>query len=189
MTDYAEGDRVSVRLWNGYKWGTVIRHRPDDGYLVRLDGATKARTVQADAIRPRRDPPPVQALTRPVVERAPEVTPIPKVLPVRDRGYLAWLRTLPCAFCGRHGSSEASHHGRHGMSSKASDLDAVPACGANSTWVGAEGGRDMREGCHARWHRMGSPAPWLDHMTPDEKRDVFAFFAGLYRAKHERETT
>ena len=46
----------------------------------------------------------------------------------RSSKYLAWLRTLPCAWCGRGPPSEASHHGRRGIGLKASDLDAIPLC-------------------------------------------------------------
>ena len=46
----------------------------------------------------------------------------------RSPSHLAWLRTLPCAWCGRPPPSEASHHGRRGVGLKSSDLDAVPLC-------------------------------------------------------------
>jgi hypothetical protein len=49
-------------------------------------------------------------------------------LPVRDPKYLAFLRTLPCAICGANWGIEAAHTGPHGLSQKASDLDAIPLC-------------------------------------------------------------
>ena len=55
---------------------------------------------------------------------------IPKPKTPRSSRYLAWLRTLPCAWCGRGPPSDASHHGRRGVGIKASDLLAVPLCRA-----------------------------------------------------------
>jgi hypothetical protein len=52
----------------------------------------------------------------------------PKPKTPRSSSHLTWLRTLPCAWCGHAGASEASHHGRRGTGIKASDLDAIPLC-------------------------------------------------------------
>ena len=49
--------------------------------------------------------------------------------PVRDRRYLAWIRTLPCAYCGTTYGVEAAHTGSDGgMRQKASDTSCVPLC-------------------------------------------------------------
>ena len=49
--------------------------------------------------------------------------------PVRDRKYLAWIRTLPCAHCGTSYGIEAAHTGTDGgMRQKASDTSCVPLC-------------------------------------------------------------
>ena len=48
--------------------------------------------------------------------------------PVRDRAYLAFLRKLCCVACGSYRLVEAAHFGAHGLSQKASDLDALPLC-------------------------------------------------------------
>lgn len=49
--------------------------------------------------------------------------------PVRDRKYLAWIRSLPCAACGSTWSVEAAHTGSDGgMRQKASDTTCVPLC-------------------------------------------------------------
>ena len=49
--------------------------------------------------------------------------------PVRDRNYLAWIRTLPCAHCGTSHGIEAAHTGSDGgMRLKASDTTCVPLC-------------------------------------------------------------
>lgn len=48
--------------------------------------------------------------------------------PARDRHYRAWIRTLPCAACGRIENIEAAHTGPHGLSQKASDYACIPLC-------------------------------------------------------------
>jgi len=49
--------------------------------------------------------------------------------PVRNPGYLRWIRTLPCSVCGTRRAVEAAHTGPHGLSQKSSDLSAIPLCG------------------------------------------------------------
>jgi hypothetical protein len=50
--------------------------------------------------------------------------------PTRDSRYRAWIRTLPCAACGRTWGVEAAHTGSDGgMSMKASDYSCIPLCG------------------------------------------------------------
>jgi hypothetical protein len=46
----------------------------------------------------------------------------------RNERYLAFLRLLPCINCAAPYSVEAAHFGPHGISQKASDLDALPLC-------------------------------------------------------------
>lgn len=46
----------------------------------------------------------------------------------RSTAHLAFIRERPCAWCGRHGPSEASHHGQHGTALKPSDFYAIPLC-------------------------------------------------------------
>lgn len=49
--------------------------------------------------------------------------------PQRDRGYLAWIRTLPCLCCGSETDIQAAHTGSDGgMAIKASDGTAIPLC-------------------------------------------------------------
>lgn len=69
--------------------------------------------------------------------------------PVRDPGFLAFLRTLPCEFCGTTIGVQVSHFGEHGMGTKASDHEAVPLC-----WY-----HHLEE-----WHRHGT----LPGRTHDE---------------------
>ena len=52
----------------------------------------------------------------------------PKSKPSRSSAYLKWLRQRPCCWCGMMPPCEASHHQRHGMGSKAGDLDAIALC-------------------------------------------------------------
>jgi hypothetical protein len=48
--------------------------------------------------------------------------------PVRNRHYLAWIRTLPCIVCGVRRGIEASHTGPHGLGQKSSDYSTIPLC-------------------------------------------------------------
>ena len=48
--------------------------------------------------------------------------------PIRDRKYLAWIRTQPCAVCGSTRNIEAAHVGPHGLGQKASDRSTIPLC-------------------------------------------------------------
>ena len=48
--------------------------------------------------------------------------------PVRNPGYLKWIRTLPCSVCHTTRQIEAAHTGPHGISQKSSDLSAIPLC-------------------------------------------------------------
>lgn len=51
-----------------------------------------------------------------------------KSVPERDAKYLAFVRTHPCALCGKRFGIEAAHFGPHGFGSKASDYQAMPLC-------------------------------------------------------------
>ena len=48
--------------------------------------------------------------------------------PVRNPGYLRWIRTLPCSVCRTTKAVEAAHTGPHGLSQKSSDLSTIPLC-------------------------------------------------------------
>jgi hypothetical protein len=50
------------------------------------------------------------------------------VKPVRNPGYLQWIRTLPCSVCYTIRQVEAAHTGPHGIGQKSSDLSAIPLC-------------------------------------------------------------
>ncbi|KAA0888811.1 DUF968 domain-containing protein [Oryzomonas rubra] len=74
----------------------------------------------------------------------------PKETAERDEVYLQFIRSLPCAKCGRFGPSNAHHHPAAGHSSiglKVSDYRAVPLCGCE---------------CHLRVHQIGKRSFWGD---------------------------
>jgi len=48
--------------------------------------------------------------------------------PIRNAGYLRWIRGLPCSVCRTRRAVEAAHTGPHGLSQKSSDLSAIPLC-------------------------------------------------------------
>lgn len=52
------------------------------------------------------------------------------VKPIRDRKFLAFVRSLPCVVCGRQRGVEAAHTsaGERGMAQKVSDRLAIPLC-------------------------------------------------------------
>lgn len=45
----------------------------------------------------------------------------------RNLPYMRWIKTLPCAVCGRTGS-EAAHTGPRGLGQKAPDEQCIPLC-------------------------------------------------------------
>jgi len=72
--------------------------------------------------------------------------PCPKIQPVRSRHYLAWIRTKPCAYCGRRYGIQAAHQGLGEgiMGGKVSDLRCVPLC----------------HDCHRAEHAQGHDTFW-----------------------------
>ena len=66
-----------------------------------------------------------------IVQDASQIQPRPiykAEKPVRDPQYLAMLRRLCCVVCGSYRRVEAAHFGPRGLSTRASDLDALPLC-------------------------------------------------------------
>ncbi len=140
----ATQDRVYVAAPLRRGTGTVLEVRRGGTVRVCLDSG-KTVKVAADHVRPlEREPAPVAKLTRAPVYEAPE-DPwsdawFDKSKPVRSSAYLGWIRKQSCAWCGRTGPSEASHHPEEGHGStglKASDLDTLPLCRT----------------CHGDWHQ------------------------------------
>jgi hypothetical protein len=48
--------------------------------------------------------------------------------PVRDPAYRRFIRSLPCAACGKSRFIDCAHTGPHGLGQKASDLDCIGLC-------------------------------------------------------------
>ena len=73
----------------------------------------------------------------------------------RSKAHLAFVRLLPCSWCGAMGPSEASHHGVHGTALKSPDTKAIPLCTR----------------CHRAHHgKEGLPG---SHMDREQTRDWF----------------
>jgi hypothetical protein len=166
----AEGTRVYGYDFRRQRYEGAVLWVADDVARVNCDDG-KSRLVDVAKLRPvERAAPPPGAVTRPVdrdsISRAATVA-VPKAQPVRDRAYLAWLRSQPCCVCGSRADVEASHHGTHGVGSKPSDHDALPLCATH----------------HRRWHDRGSPHPSWEHLTREEKRARFAFLVAEHRAR------
>jgi hypothetical protein len=53
------------------------------------------------------------------------------VPPVRDRKYIEWVRTQPCAVCSSFRWIEAAHTGGRGLGQKADDTRCIPLCRAH----------------------------------------------------------
>ena len=165
---YTEGDSAWLRCAMGRERVTIVRI-DGDRYRVRK-GDGKHRTVSRDRLAPTVRPSriPTGSVARVPSFQRPELVPVAKAKPVRNRKYLDWLRGLPCAFCGQDAQRcEASHHGKHGVGTKADDTGALPACSA----------------CHERHHRIGAPQPWLGARTPAERLEIYAVMAKQYRER------
>lgn len=75
----------------------------------------------------------------------------------RSPEYLAFIRTKACLHCGVAGYTQASHHGKHGTSTKASDFRALPLCGPHPSKLG------MVKGCHGVFTDTGRlPGSYMD---------------------------
>lgn len=66
--------------------------------------------------------------------------------PARNGKYRAWVRSLPCASCGREPAGEAAHTETGGLRQKGSDYSCIPLCSDCHTM-----------GPHA-YHRAGKAA-------------------------------
>jgi hypothetical protein len=73
--------------------------------------------------------------------------------PVRNPGYLRWIRTLPCSVCRATRAVEAAHTGPHGLGQKSSDLSAIPLC-ARHHRTGDDSYHKLGPGKFAEVHRL-----------------------------------
>jgi hypothetical protein len=49
-------------------------------------------------------------------------------LPVRDKDYRQWIKSLPCLACGQNWLVDPCHVGQHAISKKAGDNTCLPLC-------------------------------------------------------------
>ena len=77
--------------------------------------------------------------------------------PIRNLGYLKWIRTLPCAVCRTTRGVEAAHTGPHGLGQKSSDLSAIPLC-ARHHRTGPDSYHKLGPRKFAEVHRLNLPA-------------------------------
>lgn len=126
------GTEIYVRslAWTGF--GVVVWAR-GSRVRVRVPGNGKRRehTVKADRCTEVARSPKSNEIVRPFNTKRRELTAVPKNPPVRDKDYLAWVRTQSCCRCGRIGPSEPSHHpiemvGAMGL--KTDDDRCIPLC-------------------------------------------------------------
>lgn len=154
-----EGDRVEVRgMGRRRRYAGEVVGVDGEVAQVLQDGKVKAKPVSLDKLRllERRPPPPAkltrQPDTRPKPGR-PQPRPRP---PASDDGYLDFIRSQPCAWCGKRGCTEPHHwDSKRGTAQKVSDYFTVPLCGP--------------AGCHEAWHRNGE----LPGLTPEQSRELF----------------
>jgi hypothetical protein len=92
----------------------------------------------------------------------------PKAKTPRSSSHLAYVRSLPCAWCKAVGLIEASHHGPHGTGIKADDFGAIPLC----------------VDCHHGHHNGGLPKSSMDH---DQTKHWFTIVAWKVCAGRLRE--
>lgn len=157
MTKYTEGQRVRIYAPHRRGEGTVLYVSVSGKVRVQEDAGGKSRLYKPEHLRPLEPAAPsvtrAQPVTRTVTYEAPETRAVPREGAVRSPTYLAWLRTLDCAWCGVAGPSEASHHPEPGhgrMAKKTDDLRALPLCTI----------------CHGRYHAIGQ----VGLMSPEQSR-------------------
>jgi hypothetical protein len=115
-----------------------------------------------------RPKPPAPSLAVLVADgKARMCTPIPKADVLRADAYLRLVASLPCAWCGVEGYSQAAH-GNTGksMGAKTSDSTAMPLCSA----------RPGIAGCHALLDQGGV-------LRKDQRRELEALWANQTRMK------
>jgi hypothetical protein len=100
------------------------------------------------------------------------MAPVPKQIRVSDRGYLAWCRRQPCAFCPRPLGGEAHHTIKKGMGGATlRDDRAVPVC------------RRCHKRCHGETVVEKSGARMPPIQTWIQIRAAMSSYANYRRAK------
>ena len=129
--EWAIDDPCEVRM--GQRWhGAIV-------VGVEVTGQPRARILGLDKlVRP--GPGKIRRVTAGVTKRLPNITgswqaqserPIvsqPKDPPARAPSFLDFVRTMPCASCGKPGPSEAHHFTTGGVAMKGSDYFVAPQC-------------------------------------------------------------
>jgi hypothetical protein len=102
------------------------------------------------------------------------MTSYTKAKALRDKTYLRWVASLPCAHCGIVGYSQAAHSDQgKGMGIKSGDDTCYPACGPHY-----QRGLVV-SGCH--WE-IGTSG----HLSKEERRELEAKYAEQTRALYEQ---
>ncbi len=110
---------------------SILERRTPLVARVRLENRSELkRSSPLRAKPPAKDAPPKPKPKRPAkLSHIPKRSGAPKEgNPIRDPGFLAFIRTFPCEFCGTTQGVQAHHFGAHGMATKASDHEAIPLC-------------------------------------------------------------
>lgn len=93
----------------------------------------------------------------------------PKAKPLRDEGYRQLVASLPCAWCGIEGHTQAAHANTgKGMAMKSSDADLIPLCGPRPGVPGCHARLD--QGGMLRYERRRFEAQWAEHTRTKMRR-------------------
>lgn len=96
------------------------------------------------------------------------MTAYPKLMPLRDRQYLDWLREQPCIISGRRGTADETvdpaHIGTLGKGIKSPDNEALP----------------LLHRYHALGHSIGEMTMWRENMPPSLLREMLRLYARNY---------
>lgn len=145
---------------NRTKEGMIVGYTTKGRPIVRFGDGTERHFAPGDVSPTRvavtakvRSP---ESPGRMIAERSAGAVPaplvaVPKVRTARSSSHLEHVRSLPCAWCGKPGPSEPSHHGAHGMAIKASDYYTLPLC---------------HEHHRGEWHQHGK----LGHMSAEQTK-------------------
>lgn len=140
------GDVVEVKIDGRWAMALVEQIAHDRVYARRKQETWAhpylAREVRVPKVKPRKTREPKSLRGAPTTTwhrtverltssaRGPAVSRPKEAAPVRDDGYLRFVRTKPCVFRSRscRGSVEAHHHGKHPVGRKTDDTRSVPLC-------------------------------------------------------------
>jgi len=147
---WPDGAAVLVGGPGGDFAGEVVSDSGIGPVLVRMESNGLVMKIEHRRLRARRQlarsaGPVVPGDTARLHRAEPQPKPAP---PARNKRHLDWVRSHPCAFCGRRDAVHAHHHGPRGVGQKTDDWRVVPLC----------------VHCHAELHSCGR----LGHMNKDQ---------------------